>query len=79
VYPGKITPFTTVRSLHDALVRFDLDQCRHQHLLWRQAGSSVKTFITDGDCAQLGKVLVNEVPRAHPEMRVRISSRCRRV
>ena len=46
----------------------------------RAAKTVVKTFATEGDCAQLGSVLVNEVTACTPgePPRAWISSRCRR-
>jgi hypothetical protein len=47
----------------------------------RAAKTVVKTFATDGDCAQLGSVLVNEVTACiagRAECMSSISSRCRR-
>lgn len=62
---------TTLESLKLDLVLFNNEGAVYRRMLVdmapvRAAKTLVKTFVTDGDCAQMGKVLVNEVTACTP-------------
>jgi hypothetical protein len=61
----------TVESLKLDLALFNTEGTVYRRMLVdmapvRAAKTIVKTFVTDGDCAQLGSLLVNEVTACQP-------------